>query len=209
MAPLVAVVKEPAQEFVQIPSALLNQTLEEIIIKWNEDLESQVSEFYRRAIELNSVDTQLRTISERLVTAHEATLKAEAAQTELDSLVAYVSAQQAELEALLDMIEAGLQNVATEGSVPSVEDFSRARIYQQAAELQSSLLSLESAFEKISNSNLTPTTELGKLVAALDANLEALLVLKDQSTRTEKRITNVQQLGLKANHEQERLKFTF
>ena len=198
------------QEFVQIPSALLNQTLEEIILKWNEDLESQVSEFYRRAIELNSIDTQLRLSSERLLTAHDAVVQAEAQQAELDALVNYVSAQQAELEALLDMLEAGLQNLNTDAATPSSDDISRARIYQQAADLQKALISLEASFADISSlSACTPEGDLPRLVSALDANLEALLVLKEHSGRTEKRLQAVQQSGVRATHQQERLKFSF
>ena len=198
------------QEFVQIPSALLNQTLEEIILKWNEDLESQVSEFYRRAIELNSIDTQLRQSSERLLSAHDAVVQAEAQQAELDALVNYVGAQQAELEALLDMLEAGLQNLNTDAAAPSSDDISRARIYQQAADLQKALISLEASFADISSlSACTPEGDLPRLVSALDANLEALLVLKEHSGRTEKRLQAVQQSGVRATHQQERLKFSF
>ena len=206
------------KDFVEIPSSLASKTLEEIIVKWNEDLEQQVADFYKKAIELNIVDSEIRANSEKLVKAHDAVVKAEVAEAELASLVNYVSAQQAELEALLDMIETGLDNLlvasSTDESYVSSDDVSRAKIYHQAADLQSSLLRLSTSFDSLStllqekqDKDRSPSA-LSSLVRALDANLEALLLLRDNSSTIPSRIKNVSELNTKTVREHERLKFS-
>lgn len=124
---------------ITFPSTLKNKTLEEIVTGWKDELEAQVAEFQRQAVIVGQWDRRIVRNGENILALNEKVVQMEAMQTELEQNLSYVSAQQAELEGLLDALEREMEpfvEAATQSRPRQPADQERERIYDQSETLQ-------------------------------------------------------------------------
>lgn len=196
------------------PSSLKNKTLEDIVVGWNEDLETQVAEFQRQAVEIGLWDRRIIANGERLLALNDRVAKLEASQGDLEQSLNYVVAQQAELETLLDGIEKeSAQVLATPNTTDkpmTADDREREAMYGSAIQAQERIADLgyqlASAVDSINRAASTGNGQgpLADAATLLNAHLEALQWIEAQVKELKLTTDSVQQLASKAQLEHQR-----
>jgi nuclear pore complex protein Nup62 len=200
---------------VSFPSNLKNKTLEEIVTGWNEELEAQVAEFQRQAIEIGQWDTKVVQNGERILALSDRVSKLESVQSELEQHLAFVIAQQSELEALLDGIEKELPALSTaDGKVSPADDAEREAVYTKTGQVQERLmdlsLQLSSAVDSINRAAATPVDgnakgSVAEVALILNAHLDALQWIEAQVKDLKASTKDVQNIAQHARLQHERL----
>lgn len=209
---------------VSFPSNLKNKTLEEIIVAWNEELENLVSTFERQAVEVAQWDKKIIHNGEQIIALSDRVNKLEAFQKEVDQSLAYVVAQQSELEGLLDGIERempGFVQAATAGAVRTTAvDAERDRIYESAEEVQRQVIEAANSLSQmifeinaaagagepvLGTGEDTSVTALVDVAQILNAHLDALQWIDHKVEELRKTTQAVSAQAVKASSELERL----
>lgn len=209
---------------VSFPSNLKNKTLEEIIVAWNEELENLVSTFERQAVELAQWDKKVIHNGEQIIALSDRVGKLEAFQREVDQSLAYVVAQQSELEGLLDGIERempGFVQAATAGTVRTTAvDAERDRMYESAEEVQRQIIEAANSLAQMifeinaaaSANEPAPgpgeaasTTALVDVAQVLNAHLDALQWIDHKVEELRKATQAINAQAAKVSSELERL----
>lgn len=191
------------------PSSLKGKTLEEIVTGWNEDLEAQVAEFQKQAVEIGHWDQRIIQNGERLLALNDRVAQLEAAQGDLEQSLNYVVAQQSELEMLLGGIEREL-GAAGQGAPATPDDRERDQVYAQAGLAQDRITDvshqLAAAVEAINKAAAAQDGEqpVASTVQVLNAHLEALQWIEAQVKGLKVSTEAVQQLAAKSRLEQQR-----
>ncbi len=192
---------------VSFPSALKNKTLEEIVVGWNEELEAQVAEFQKQAIEIGQWDKRILANGEKLLAVHSRVTSLEKSQSDLEQSLNYVVAQQSELETLLDGIEKELKQEKQPDL--NMDDKEREEMYNKAAQAQERIselgLQLASTVDTINRSANSGATGLAGVSQVMNAHLEALAWIEAQIKELKVSTDTVQQLASKATLQQGRL----
>jgi len=193
--------------------------LEEIVNSWNEELETQVAEFQRQSIEIAQWDQKIIKNGEKIVAFNERVLKIEALQSELDQNLAYVSAQQSELEGLLDGIDKELPALVaatTRNSLTTSVDLDRDRTFEMAEQVQNQVSELTTTLSQMvrevnsaseSSSNSVPDTSqpVVDIVQILNAHLDTLQWIDQQVDDLKKSTASVARLSDRALTEHSRI----
>jgi nuclear pore complex protein Nup62 len=202
---------------IQFPSNLKSKTIEEIIVSWNEELENQIQEFQRQAVSLSEWDKKILHNAERVGKLNTRVSEMEQLHRELEQGVTYVTAQQAELESLLDGIDRELPKMVTAlGKQPQVgSDADRAKTFQLAETLQVQLNDVSSQLSRLVNQVNTasspklsastsnnPTTDVAQI---LNNHFETLAWIEEQVSHLQRNTLETQKMGERANAEHERL----
>lgn len=134
------------------------------MVGWQEELEDQMNCFQKVAIELAAWDKEILANEEAILGLADRVNQVENWEAELEQNLAFIAAQQAELEGLLDLIEKELPAVA-DAMAPNVmpggtmtrlspADAERDRLFDLASSLQSQLNDLSmNLSEMINDSN--------------------------------------------------------
>jgi nuclear pore complex protein Nup62 len=202
---------------IQFPSNLKSKTIEEIIVSWNEELENQIQEFQRQAVSLSEWDKKILHNAERVGKLNTRVSEMEQLHRELEQGVTYVTAQQAELESLLDGIDRELPKMVTAlGKQPQVgSDADRAKTFHLAESLQVQLNDVSSQLSRLVNQVNTasspklsastsnnPTTDVAQI---LNNHFETLAWIEEQVSHLQRNALETQKMGERANAEHERL----
>ncbi|KAJ3892921.1 Nsp1-like C-terminal region-domain-containing protein [Lentinula edodes] len=130
---------------VQPPSMLRGKTIEEIVNKWSNELETHVKEFNKFAAEVSVWDRALIENSNSLATLYSHVLAAEREQNEVDQSLDHIEQQQKDLAATLDAYEKVTEEIfgGQGGSLRALDtgpaDTERDKNYMLAADLQTHL----------------------------------------------------------------------
>lgn len=205
---------------ISFPSNLKNKTLEEIIIGWNDELETLVGAFERQAVEIAQWDKKIVHNGEHIIALNERANKLEAFQKEIDQSLGYVIAQQTELEGLLDGIDKelpGLQQAVTGGKLGAV-DVERDRMYESAESVQTQVIDVANQLSKmIYEINTAASSEppsanaadkdgqsLVEITQILNAHLDALQWIDRKVDELRQASVTVKNQASKASSEMER-----
>lgn len=204
------------------PSALKGKTLEEIVVGWQEELEEQVNTFHRCAVELAKWDKDILGNEESLLALSDRVNQLESWESELEQNLAFISAQQAELESLLEMIEKELPAV-TEAVAPNVmpggtmtrlspADAERDRLFSLAESLQSQLNDLSANLsDMIADSNDSKPRSVDiksdQMTSIMNEQLETLIWIDRQLDDLKRTKAYTKRLSEKAQVEHERMLF--
>ncbi|KAJ3790481.1 Nsp1-like C-terminal region-domain-containing protein [Lentinula aff. detonsa] len=130
---------------VQPPSMLRGKTIEEIVNKWSNELETHVKEFNKYAAEVSVWDRALIENSNSLAAIYSHVLAAEREQAEVDQSLDHIEQQQKDLAATLDTYEKVTEEIfgGQGGSLRALDtgpaDTERDKNYMLAADLQTHL----------------------------------------------------------------------
>jgi hypothetical protein len=136
-------------------------------------------------------------------------------QSELEQHLAFVIAQQSELEALLDGIEKELPALSTaDGKVSPADDAEREAVYTKTGQVQERLmdlsLQLSSAVDSINRAAATPVDgnakgSVAEVALILNAHLDALQWIEAQVKDLKASTKDVQNIAQHARLQHERL----
>ncbi|KAJ3752203.1 Nsp1-like C-terminal region-domain-containing protein [Lentinula raphanica] len=130
---------------IQPPSMLRGKTIEEIVNKWSNELETHVKEFNKFAAEVSVWDRALIENSNNLAAIYSHVLAAEREQAEVDQSLDHIEQQQKDLAATLDAYEKVTEEIfgGQGGSLRALDtgpaDTERDKNYMLAADLQTHL----------------------------------------------------------------------
>ncbi|TPX68215.1 hypothetical protein SpCBS45565_g03258 [Spizellomyces sp. 'palustris'] len=92
-------------------STLKNRTMEEILQRWNQELDQCTKEFHRQAVEVQNWDRIILENSYSISKLCEQLNEAEGLQKEIDDNLGYISSQQNSLDSALTQYDADLQRI--------------------------------------------------------------------------------------------------
>ncbi|KNC96006.1 uncharacterized protein SPPG_09559 [Spizellomyces punctatus DAOM BR117] len=92
-------------------STLKNRTMEEILQRWNQELDQCTKEFHRQAVEVQNWDRIILENSYSISKLCEQLNEAETLQKEIDDNLGYISSQQNSLDSALAQYDADLQRI--------------------------------------------------------------------------------------------------
>ena len=177
-------------------------------------METQVNEFGRQAAGLKEWDKKILKNAERVGQLNTRVTEMENAQRNLEQGITYVTAQQAELESLLDAIDRELPKMtAALGKTPLVgSDADRSKTFDLAEQLQIQLNDTSSQLSRLVNQVNTvsnpksetdnPTCNIAQI---LNNHFETLQWIEDQVSSLQKAAIETQKMSERANAEHERL----
>lgn len=174
-----------------------------------------MQEFQRQAVSLAEWDKRILANAERVATLNGRVTEIEQMQRGAEQGVAYVTAQQAELEALLDGIERELPNMVTAlGKTPLVgADADRNRTFELAESVQLQLndvsTQLSQMVDQVNNAavSVPPPVESSnsvEITQILNNHVDVLAWIEGQITTLQKSALDVQKMSDRAHLEQER-----
>lgn len=207
----------PTSSAIQFPSTLKNKTIEEILTAWNEELENQVQEFQRQAVNLKEWDRKILSNAERVGKLNSRVSEMEQLQKNLEQGVNYVTMQQAELESLLDAIDRELPKmVSALGKTPLVgADADRSKTFDLAESLQIQLNDISSQLVRLVNhvnTSSNPKSQEPAVVTnvaqILNNHFETLQWIEEQVSSLQRNSLETQKLCDRAHAEHERLSLT-
>ena len=203
---------------IQFPSSLKNKTIEEIILYWNDEMENQVNEFGRQAASLKEWDKKILKNAERVGHLNTRVTEMETSQRNLEQGITYVTAQQAELESLLDAIDRELPKmVSALGKTPLVgSDADRSKTFDLAEQLQVQLNDTSAQLSRLvtqvntvsnpkSSGNDSVTCNVAQI---LNNHFETLQWIEEQIGALQRTAIETQKMSERANAEHERLSLT-
>lgn len=180
-------------------------------------MENQVSEFGKQAASLKEWDRKILKNAERVGQLNTRVTEMESSQRNLEQGITYVTAQQAELESLLDAIDRELPKMVTAlGKTPLVgSDADRSKTFDLAEQLQMQLNDTSSQLSHLVNqvntvSNPTklsdnPTCNVAQI---LNNHFETLQWIEEQVSALQRSAIETQKMSERANAEHERLSLT-
>ena len=179
-------------------------------------MENQISEFGRQAASLKEWDRKILKNAERVGLLNSRVTEMETSQRNLDQGITYVTAQQAELESLLDAIDRELPKmVSALGKTPLVgSDADRSKTFDLAEQLQVQLNDTSSQLSRLVNqvntvSNPKSSDNVTCNVAQiLNNHFETLQWIEEQIGSLQRSAIETQKLSERANAEHERLSLT-
>ncbi|KIK65391.1 hypothetical protein GYMLUDRAFT_239927 [Collybiopsis luxurians FD-317 M1] len=193
---------------VQPPSVLRGKTIEEIVNKWSNELETHVKEFNRFAAEVSMWDRALIENSKSLAILYSHVQAAEREQAEVDQSLDHIEQQQKDLAATLDAYEKVTEEIfgGQGGSLRALDtgpaDTERDKNYMLATDLQTHLddlsgsltqmidavngLSMPSSGEKTQEDPMTQISQI------LSSHLDSLQWIDGSVREIESKVTEVE-----------------
>ncbi|KAJ3211488.1 FG-nucleoporin nsp1 [Entophlyctis luteolus] len=116
-----AVTNAAASSTVTAPGlkALKGKTLDEMLTKWQQDLDNCTKDFHRQAVEVSLWDRMLIENGHDISKLYQSITKVDETQTQIEQTLEYIDAQQLELAAVLDQYETTVRQMF-EGSSSSM-----------------------------------------------------------------------------------------
>jgi nuclear pore complex protein Nup62 len=184
-------------------------------VGWNEELENQVQEFQRQAVSLAEWDKKIIKNAERVGKLNTKVSEIEQMQRDVEQGVSYVTAQQAELEALLDGIDRELPKMnAVLGKSPLAgSDAERSKTFELAEGVQVQLndvsQQLSRMVEQINTSSVAsaeaPSEGMTAVAQILNNHMEVLSWIEKQVSTLQRSALETQKMSERAHSEHERL----
>lgn len=182
---------------------------------WNEELENQVQEFQRQAVSLAEWDKKIIKNAERVGRLNNKVSEMEQLQRDVEQGVSYVTAQQAELEALLDGIDRELpkMNAALGKNPLAGSDAERSKTFELAETVQVQLndvsQQLSRMVEQINTSSVAsseaPSEGMTAVAQILNNHMEVLSWIEQQVSTLQRSALETQKMSERAHAEHERL----
>ncbi|KAJ4467535.1 Nsp1-like C-terminal region-domain-containing protein [Lentinula aciculospora] len=201
---------------VQPPSMLRGKTIEEIVNKWSNELETHVKEFNKFAAEVSVWDRALIENSNSLAALYSHVLAAEREQAEVDQSLDHIEQQQKDLSATLDAYEKVTEEIfgGQGGSLRALDtgpaDTERDKNYMLATDLQTHLDdlsgSLTQMIEAVNGLSLSSTSlessasgndrslkdPMGQISQILSSHLDSLQWIDGAVREIESKVTEVE-----------------
>jgi nuclear pore complex protein Nup62 len=189
-------------------------------VGWNEELENQVQEFQRQAVSLAEWDKKIIRNAERMTKLNTRVTEIENQQRSVEQNITYVTAQQAELESLLDGIDRELPKmVQALGKTPLAgPDADRAKTIELAETVQLQLNDvsgqLSRMVDQINNASVAAgaavsdaaNADMVEATQILNNHFEVLSWIETQILSLQKQSIETQRMGDRAHAEHDRLR---
>jgi len=185
------------------PSELTDLKVDDIVVKWTEEIEELVEEFRKQAIQVGRWDRQIIANEDKIVALHKESQALRVSHKELEMNLDAVLAQQSDLSRVLDTLEAEIAQAFGEKIIPGVvgsgmspADMDRQRMHQQTNALSKDLDAVSSMLreiiDKINDSKkLSDGDILGQIVTVLNAHLTSLQYLDERSTNIQHKLSEL------------------
>ncbi|KAI8376882.1 Nsp1-like C-terminal region-domain-containing protein, partial [Blakeslea trispora] len=181
--------------------------MEDVLNMWTKELEKQTTEFHKQATQVAQWDQQLIENGNKISTLHDNVTKVEVTQREIEQNLSYISAQQEEINSILDNYEKQIKEIFDENNLQQPmqpADVQREKSYGLAESLNSQLDDVSrnlnimvEEINKMGNAKQMTTEEddtVGQIVQILNAHLSSLQWIDTHSMKLENKIQEVTKL---------------
>lgn len=170
--------------------------MEEILNRWNQELEQDVAYFTNLAVQVGRWDRQLLETGDKILTLHGEVQKVQVQQKELDSNLVMIESQQNDLQSMLDGIEKQVQSLYNSDSPNFTSaDEERSNAYQLAEDVTRQLDQMSGTLKDMINklntsyeSSVDPNNKITQIVQILNVHLGALHWIDQQTSELQQNI---------------------
>ena len=190
------------------PNSLKNKTMEDVINKWSADLDKYSQDFQKQARQISTWDQSLLTSGDQISRLYAATVEAEQSSGKIDQALNYIENQQDELSQLLESYESQVRDITTDAGLNQPADQERESAYQQAEALIRDLEAMGKNIAQLTEELNTSTSSLTRLkdddpltsiVKILNAQVQTLTWIDENTTKLNEKVNHLQQLQTDAS----------
>jgi len=188
-----------------------NKTLEEIVDEWSNELEMDVLNFTRQAIDVSKWDKLIMANNQKIIDLNKSLNSIQGSQVELDQRLDVLLSQQDELSLMLDKLESDISSLPQTDQNPV--DIERSKTYDMVEEIDLNLSQMSSTIKEIiERMNSVRSTEsedspVKQIVKILNLHLNSLQWIDQQSEILNAKIADLNKVQSTAEINQQRLAY--